>query len=112
MLRLDRLKAGLNASNAADVDGSKLKWGINAGPVVQISFEKMFFIQPELLYSLKGYQSPTSVPNFSDSPTISLQDINLPVFLGFKAGKNFSIKLGPEIGRLLSARNEKTGDYN
>lgn len=100
------LKAGVNANNAADVDGSKVKWGINAGPVLQINFAKMFFVQPELLYSLKGYQSPTSAPNFSDPSTISLNYINLPVLFGLKAGQNLSIKLGPEIGRLLSAKSD------
>jgi hypothetical protein len=98
------LKAGANATTAADVDGSKMRWGINAGPVLQINVAKMFFVQPELLYSLKGYQSPTSAPNFSDPSTINLNYINLPVLFGLKAGQNLSIKLGPEIGRLLSAR--------
>ncbi|HWI92101.1 MAG TPA: porin family protein [Flavisolibacter sp.] len=100
------LKAGVNANNAADVDGSKIKWGINAGPVLQINFAKTFFVQPELLYSLKGYQSPTSAPNFSDPATISLNYINLPVLFGLKTGQNLSIKLGPEIGRLLSAKSD------
>lgn len=100
------LKAGVNAAIVADNDWTKTRFGINAGPVAQINVGKMFFVQSELLYSLKGFKYDYEDSTWSDHATISLHYINLPVLLAFKAGKNFSIKLGPEIGWLLSARNE------
>lgn len=100
------LKAGVNAATVADNEWTKTRFGINAGPIAQINIGKMFFVQCELLYSLKGFKYDYEDSTWSDHATISLHYINLPVLLAFKAGKNFSIKLGPEIGRLLSARNE------
>jgi hypothetical protein len=100
------LKAGVNAATVADNEWTKTRFGINAGPIAQINIGKMFFVQSELLYSLKGFKYEYEDSTWSDHATISLHYINLPVLLGFKPGKNFSIKLGPEIGRLLSARNE------
>jgi hypothetical protein len=100
------LKAGGNLANVDGFDKSKMRLGVNAGPVIQINIAKMFFVQPELLYSLKGLKSPNSAPNFSDPATISLNYINLPVLFGLRTGQNFCIKLGPEIGHLLSAKSD------
>jgi hypothetical protein len=103
------LKAGGNLANIEGIDKSKMRIGINAGPTLQINLAKTFFFQSELLYSLKGFQSPNSAPYFSDTSTVSLNYINLPVLFGLRLTPNFSIKLGPEIGRLLSAKSESDG---
>jgi hypothetical protein len=103
------LKAGGNLANMDGFDKSKMRWGVNAGPILQVNLAKTFFIQPELLYSLKGFQSPNDAPYFSDTSTVSLNYINLPVLFGFRATPNFSIKLGPEIGHLFSAKSNTDG---
>lgn len=100
------LKAGVNAANFTGFDEYKMRAGFNAGPIVQINIAKLFFVQSELLYSLKGFKYDYEDSTWSDHSTISLRYITLPVLFGFKAGNSFSVKLGPEIGRLLSARNE------
>ena len=107
------LKAGGNLANVDGFDQSKMKVGINAGPAIQINLAKMFFIQSELLYSLKGARSESS--QTSNDATLNLNYINLPLLFGYKAGQNFSIKLGPEIGHLLSAKSKMDGtttDYS
>jgi hypothetical protein len=101
------LKAGGNLANMEGFDQSKIRLGISAGPVLQVNVAKMFFLQSELLYSIKGRQSDTTQNN--SNATLSLNYINLPVLFGYRMSPNFSIKLGPEIGRLLSAKSKFDG---
>lgn len=101
------LKAGGNLANMDGFDQSKMRLGISAGPALQINFAKTFFLQSELLYSIKGRQSNTAQSN--SNATLSLNYINLPFLLGYRMSPNFSIKMGPEIGRLLSAKSKFDG---
>lgn len=106
------LKVGGNLANVDGFDQSKMKIGINAGPALQINLAKMFFLQSELLYSIKGARAEATQSN-SDTK-LSLNYINLPILFGYRA-QNFAIKLGPEIGRLLSAKSKMDGstiDYS
>jgi hypothetical protein len=101
------LKAGGNLANMDGFDQSKMRLGISAGPLLQANFGKTLFLQSELLYSIKGHQS-NAIQNNSNV-TLSLNYINLPVLLGYRVTPNFSIKLGPELGRLLSAKSRFDG---
>ncbi|MBO5963247.1 MAG: outer membrane beta-barrel protein, partial [Bacteroidales bacterium] len=47
------LKGGLNLSNWSTND-SEMKIGFHAGGYAQIKFNKMFAVQPEVLYSMEG----------------------------------------------------------
>jgi hypothetical protein len=100
------LKAGGNLANIDGFDKTKMKLGLSAGPALQIKLANLFFLQTELLYSIKGTRSD-SMQN-SDAK-LNLNYINLPILIGYRAAPNFSIKLGPEIGRLLSAKSETNG---
>jgi hypothetical protein len=100
------LKAGGNLANVDGFDKSKMKLGLSAGPALQIKLANVFFLQPELLYSIKGSQSD-SLQN-SDAK-LDLNYITLPILVGYRLAPNFSIKLGPEIGRLLSAKSDVNG---
>lgn len=102
------LKVGGNLANIDGFDKTKMRLGVNAGPVLQVNIAKSFFIQPELLYSVKGSRSDST--QNSGSTTLNLNYINLPVLFGYKATPNFTIKLGPEIGHLLSAESETDGN--
>jgi hypothetical protein len=101
------LKAGGNLANMDGFNQSKMRLGISAGPALQINLAKMFFLQSELLYSIKGRDSNTTQNNSSAS--LSLNYINLPILFGYRVAPNFSIKLGPELGRLLSAKSQFNG---
>jgi hypothetical protein len=101
------LKAGGNLANMDGFDQSKMRLGVSAGPVLQVNFAKMLFVQSEVLYSIKGRQSSTTQNN--SNATLSLNYINLPILFGYRVAPNFSIKIGPEIGRLLSAKSKFDG---
>jgi hypothetical protein len=100
------LKVGGNLANVDGFDKSQMKLGLSAGPVLTVKLANVFFLQSELLYSIKGSQSD-SLQN-SDAK-LDLNYITLPILVGYRLAPNFSIKLGPEIGRLLSAKSEVNG---
>lgn len=97
------LKAGGNLANVDGFDQSKMKIGVNVGPVLQVNLAKMFFLQSELLYSIKGARAEST--QTTNDTKLSLNYLNLPILFGYRA-QNFAIKLGPEIGRLLSAKSK------
>jgi hypothetical protein len=101
------LKVGGNLSNLDDFDQTKMKLGISAGPVLQINLGQTFFAQTELLYSIKGAKAEQT--QTSSDVTLNLNYITLPVLFAFKAAPNFSLKLGPELGYLLSAKSTVDG---
>ena len=101
------LKAGGNLANLDGFDQAKMKLGINGGPVLQVNLAKMFFVQSELLYSIKGTKAEET--QFSSDSSLNLNYINLPILFAYRAAPNFSIKLGPEIGYLLTAKSKVDG---
>jgi hypothetical protein len=103
------LKAGTNLANI-DIEASvdhKVKVGFHAGGMMQTRLSEKIIFQPELLFSQKGFTAPSI--SFIENQTESLNYISIPVLLGYNAGKNFSILIGPEVGFLVSATS-KTGD--
>ncbi|MBO9682464.1 MAG: PorT family protein, partial [Flavisolibacter sp.] len=101
------LKAGGNLANMDGFDKTKMKLGLSAGPALQVKLANVLFLQTELLYSIKGTRSD-SMQNANAK--LDLNYINLPILIGYRLAPNFSIKLGPEIGRLLSAKSEIDGN--
>lgn len=73
-----------------------------AGLSFQIELEKQFFVQPEILYSMRGYRFPATATN--SSGRVAYGYITAPLLIGYKPAKNFSILAGPEIGYLIRAR--------
>lgn len=104
------LKGGMNLAsikNEGPANG-KSRIGFNAGALLQLRLQDKFLLQPELLYSVKGYR--TASTQFIEEATVSLNYINVPVLLGFQPAKNLSLLLGPEFGFLSSARSKVGGN--
>jgi len=109
------IKAGVNFSTA-EAKGywkNKMRPGINFGGLILFPVSKNFFIQPEILYSLKGYKFTSSGNAFTGTATLNY--LNIPVLFGFTESGNsnnaLSIYTGPEIGFLLSGKNKKSYIY-
>ncbi|OBX24092.1 MULTISPECIES: porin family protein [Bizionia] len=71
---------------------------INFGVMAEKSLTEKFSIQPEIMYSIQGY-------SFNDD-VVTLNYLNLPLMGKYYVTKGFSIEAGPQIGFLLSAKNE------
>jgi hypothetical protein len=95
-------KGGLNfASISGDnTKGIGAVTAFNFGVLSEIPISDTFSFQPELMYSGQGY-------GFNDN-TIALSYLNIPLMGKYYLTKGLSIEAGPQIGFLLSAKNENT----
>ncbi len=94
------VKAGLNFANVSGDNTSEkdMVTAFNAGLVAEIPLTEKFSFQPELLFSGQGY-------SFDDN-TVALSYLNVPLMGKYYLTKGFSLEAGPQIGFLLSAKNE------
>lgn len=100
------VKAGLNMANMT-VEGnndSNLKFGLNAGVLSKIFVTDRFALQPELLYSSKGFENVFTNEIITDEEVnFNLNYIDLPVKLVFYLSEDFSFQFGPYVGYLVNA---------
>lgn len=106
-------KAGVNFSNVYDQQGQDFvaegKSGFAAGAFVAIPIGKVFGIQPEVMYSQKGYKATGKILglNYDYSKTATYLDI--PLLLQVKPIPMLSLVAGPQFSYLLSTKNEFNG---
>jgi hypothetical protein len=99
-------KIGANLSNVYDSQGEQFnadaKFGLATGLFVAIPFGKYLGIQPELLFSQKGYQGSGSIfgSNYSFSYTTNFIDV--PILLAFKPLPFITVLAGPQYSFLIS----------
>ncbi|WP_432670750.1 porin family protein [Flavobacterium sp. SM2513] len=95
-------KAGFNIANVMGDNTGSLDavTAFNAGLMAEIPLSEKFSIQPELLFSGQGY-------SFGDN-VVALNYLNLPVIGKYYVMKGLSLEAGPQLGLLLSAKNEGT----
>ncbi|MGI8893082.1 MAG: porin family protein [Bacteroidia bacterium] len=96
----------------------KFKGGFNAGVYAEILISENFYLQPELMYSLKGVRFDDSFDfegefggfyadvNGDYEYRQSLHYLELPVFAKYKSNGGFILFGGPYIAYLLSAKGE------
>jgi hypothetical protein len=98
------VKAGASLTNFVGdnvSDNAKNKVGFVGGLVANLAVNDMFSIQPEVLFSQKGYKLADSQSN--------LNYIDVPVMVKVNTGDNGSglfFELGPQFGLLMSAKDE------
>lgn len=108
------VKAGINLSNVYDEEGDDFvadgKVGFAGGVFVAIPLGAYVGIQPELLYSQKGFKSESEGLFGEDYKfTRTTSHLDIPVHLQIKPIENLSILVGPQFSYLLSTKNELNG---
>ena len=104
------LKAGFNFANVYDEEGDQFeadgKFGFVGGGFLAVPIGKFLGIQPEILYSQKGYQGTTSVAgiNYGYSRTSSFIDI--PILITLKPSEQFTILGGPQYSYLVQQKDK------
>jgi hypothetical protein len=103
------LKVGTNLSNVYDAQGQNFvadsKFGLAAGAFVSIPFGKVIGIQPEVLYSEKGFKSTGTLLGSAYSLDRSTSFIDIPLLLAIKPISLVTIVAGPQFSFLLKDNN-------
>ena len=108
------VKAGYNMSTfKSDIDGLKYLPGYHFGAILEIKASEKLSVQPEFFYSREGAKLELEEfvnenTGFSIDSKLKLDYIQLPVTLKYYAFDKLSIELGPQIGYLISAKNDYT----
>jgi hypothetical protein len=97
------VKLGLNLANqtfkgSAFTTSPSFRPGIHAGGYLTLMFSEHLGLQPEVLFSGQGYKSGNS--------TVSFNYINVPILVRFNVNKLLSFHAGPQVGMLMSAKND------
>ena len=102
------IKVGANFSNVYDTKGQDFnadgKIGLATGVFVGIPISKYLGLQPELLYSQKGFKATGSFVGSSYEFTRSTNYLDVPVFIAVKPTSMITILAGPQYSYLLKGK--------
>ena len=93
------VKAGASLTNVTNSKQDN-KFGFNGGLLANFGINDMFSIQPEVLYSNKGYK----VNGGQDNLRFALNYVDVPVLVKLATGSTgLFFELGPQVGFRLAA---------
>ncbi len=102
------LKIGLNYSNVYDTKGEEFKsdpkFGLATGLFVSIPIGKFIGIQPELLFSQKGFKATGVLLGNPYEFTRTTNYIDIPIFFTLKPIEYFTILAGPQYSYLIKQK--------
>jgi hypothetical protein len=86
-------------------------FGFNGGAVLQLPLGHIIAIQPEVLFSQKGYRATGTVLGSDYDYHRYLNFLDIPILLRINASKGFGIVVGPQYSYLLGTHTKfKSGD--
>jgi len=99
------VKGGLNISNIYDSEGNaysaNAKTGFAAGGFLHVPIGSFLGIQPEVMFSQKGYQTSGSVLGLDYSTSRTSNYLDIPILLAFKPLEMATLLIGPQYSYLL-----------
>ncbi len=102
------LKAGTNYSNVYDTEGEEFqadpKLGLAAGAFMAIPIGKYLGIQPEVLFSQKGFKATGRILGSNYQFTRTTSFIDVPLLVSFKPSEFITIMAGPQYSYLIKQR--------
>ena len=107
-------KGGLNyvnnvisQNNLGYLDDGEYRLGYHFGLIGIVGLAKKISINPELLFSNKGYRfEGTRTTNPPGNGAVHLNYVNMPILLGYQVQEKINILAGFELGYLISARSK------
>jgi hypothetical protein len=106
------LKVGANYSNVYDAKGEDFnadpKFGLATGGFVAIPIGTYIGIQPEVLYSQKGFQATGSILGSTYKFTRTTSYIDVPIFFSFKPSEFLTLQAGPQFSYLIKQKDSFT----
>ncbi len=102
------LKIGTNYSNVYDAQGEEFhadpKIGLAAGAFVAIPIGTYIGIQPEILYSQKGFKATGNILSSTYTFTRTTSYIDVPILFALKPSEFITILAGPQYSYLIKQR--------
>lgn len=106
------LKVGANYSNVYDSENEDFvadsKFGLAAGAFVSIPLGKFIGVQPEVLFSQKGFKSSGTFLGTEYKATRTTNYIDVPLLLAVKPVEFITILFGPQYSYLMKQKDEFT----
>ncbi|MBC7846089.1 MAG: PorT family protein [Flavobacterium sp.] len=106
------LKIGANYSNVYDSENQDFvadgKFGFAGGAFVAIPFGKFIGIQPEIMYSQKGFKSSGTYLGSTYSMTRTTDYIDVPLLFAVKPIKEVTLLFGPQFSYLMKQKDDFT----
>jgi hypothetical protein len=103
-------KAGANFSNVYDAKGDQFKadpkFGFVGGVFLSIPIGKYLGIQPEVLFSQKGFKATGSILGSSYKFTRTTNYIDIPLLIALKPIESVTILGGPQYSYLIKQKDE------
>ncbi|MBC7523581.1 MAG: PorT family protein [Flavobacterium sp.] len=110
------LKGGANLSNIYDEQdqnyAAEKKYGFFAGAFLSIPLSKYFGIQPEVVYSQKGFKANGNVLGVGYQFTRTSNYLDIPLLIQVKPTECITLVGGPQFSYLLETKNEFNGSTN
>lgn len=107
------VKIGTNYSNVYDSQGENFvadsKLGLVGGGFMIIPLGKFIGVQPEVLFSQKGYKSTGTFLGTDYESTRTTSYIDIPLFFAIKPIEYLTVLVGPQYSYLLKQKDEFTG---
>lgn len=102
------VKAGLNLASITgdETDGIDSRTSFHIGVIAEFEISDKFSFQPELVYSSQGAKYSYSEIDYSMEGKYKLDYLNIPLMAKYYVAEGFSIEAGPQIGILLSAKDD------
>lgn len=102
------VKAGLNYSNVYDTQGEAFvadpKIGIAGGGFLSIPIGKYLGVQPEILFSQKGFSATGRILGNTYQFTRTTSYLDIPLLFSFKPSEFISLLAGPQYSYLLKQK--------
>lgn len=103
-------KIGMNYANVYDSEGEEFdadpKLGLAAGAFLSIPIGTYIGIQPEVLFSQKGFKATGSVLGAEYEFTRTTNYIDIPIYLALKPSSFLTIVAGPQFSYLMSRKDK------
>jgi hypothetical protein len=111
-------KIGANLSNVYDSKGEDFaadsKFGLATGAFLSIPIGRFLGVQPEFLFSQKGFQGTGRVLGSSYKFTRTTNYLDIPILFALKPSSEFTLLAGPQYSYLMKQRdvfsNSNTSD--
>lgn len=107
------VKVGANYSNVYDEQGDDFnadpKFGLAAGVFLAIPIGKYLGVQPEILFSQKGFKATGTFLGSSYDFTRTTNYIDIPLLIAFKPVSGLTILAGPQYSYLMKQSDKFSG---